>query len=181
MECFRQGCASVVMMLLAHHCASCDRKHSEWISLFLFFPHDSSPQFLPVFSLDDGIAASPRANRLDKCRQSDSLAVLGRAFSEGTKENLNRACFIEQLLLTECFWRVFQAVHHSSCLLSTYCCVSEGETLMNKQSIPNNLLEVILATLKLRWMLQIMSSCSLGDCVQTFCEAQQRADLPQMV
>lgn len=81
-------------------------------------------------------------------------------------------------------WRFFQALRHTSCILLffRYAAASvKGATLMNKQSIRNNLLQVILATLKLCRMLRLISSCSLGDCVQTFCEPQQRADFPQMV
>lgn len=61
------------------------------------------------------------------------------------------------------------------------CCICEGETLMNKRSILNNLLAVIPVIRKLHRTLHVASSCSLGDCRHTFCEPQQRADFPQMV
>lgn len=74
MEWLRQGCATVIIALPVHHCASCDRKHSKWIGPFLF-PHDLSLQSLPVFSLDDAI-----------CSQSHSLSIRGGAFLRMRKE-----------------------------------------------------------------------------------------------
>lgn len=70
---------------------------------------------------------------------------------------------------------------HRPAFFTIDCCISEGETLRNKQSILNNLLAVILVIRKLHRMLHVVSSGSLGDGRQTFCEPQQRADFPQMV